>query len=263
MQNKKILVIIPAYNEAGRVASLVLELRQRHPAFDILIIDDCSQDATYEEARLTGAKVISLPFNLGIGGAVQTGIKYAGDHDYDAAVQVDGDGQHDPLYIADIIAPVLSGRLDMCVGSRFLSDSGFRSSFLRRIGIRFFCWLIGVLTGRELTDPTSGFRAYGRRAIEIFSHYYPIDFPEPEGLVVAERYGASIGEVPVVMRERKGGASSIRHLLTAYYMIKVTLAIILWTVRRTSPLGAVRRTSPPGTFRSRSLSVGSAGDRKG
>lgn len=233
MHNRKILVIIPALNEAGRVSRVVRELRAAYPSADPLVIDDCSTDATAHEAAQSGAAVVCLPFNLGIGGAVQTGFLYARRNGYAVAIQVDGDGQHDPASVDAVLAPVLAGKLDMCIGSRFMAGSGtFKSSFLRRIGIRFFCRLISVLTGTQLTDPTSGFRAYGRKAIELFAREYPVDFPEPESIVLARRCGAAIGEVPALMRPRQGGSSSIRYAKSAYYMIKVTLAIILCIMRR-------------------------------
>lgn len=232
MPHNRILVIIPAYNEAGRIAKVIYSLKSKYPAFDLLVINDCSGDSTAKEASAAGAKVISLPFNLGIGGAVQTGFKYALDHGYNAALQVDGDGQHDPEYVLTILNPVISGELDLCIGSRFLSKGGFKSFFLRRIGIRFFCWLIGIFTGKKLTDPTSGFRAVGCGLINLFAKDYPLDFPEPESIVTAQRAGARIGEVAVVMHKRPSGNSSIRYLKSAYYMLKVTLAIILCTLRK-------------------------------
>lgn len=237
MPHNRVLVIIPAYNEAGRVASVIHSLRSKYPAFDLLVINDCSNDSTAQEASGSGTKVVSLPFNLGIGGAVQTGFQYAKENDYDIAIQVDGDGQHDPQYLAKILDPVVSGELDMCIGSRFLSEGGFKSFFLRRIGIHFFCWLIGILTGRKLTDPTSGFRAVGTRLINLFAQNYPIDFPEPESIVTAQKSGAKIGEVSVVMRQRLSGNSSIRYLKSAYYMLKVTLAIILCTLKKSKESG--------------------------
>jgi hypothetical protein len=233
MQDKKILIIIPAYNESGRVDKVVVQLRARFPAFDLLVIDDASSDTTAQEARRAGAQVVSLPFNLGIGGAVQTGFQYARGNRYDIAIQVDADGQHDPGSILDIARPVIAGELDLCIGSRFTAGKeNFKSSFLRRIGIRFFVHLIGALTGARLTDPTSGFRAYGKKAIDLFAAYYPIDFPEPESIVIAKRHQARIGEVPALMHPRQGGNSSIRYLKTAYYMIKVTLAIMLCTLSK-------------------------------
>ncbi|HTY44723.1 MAG TPA: glycosyltransferase family 2 protein [Patescibacteria group bacterium] len=233
MQNKKILIIIPAYNEAGRVDKVVAQLRAQFPSFDLLVVDDCSSDATACQAREAGSPVVSLPFNLGIGGAVQTGFQYAKHNGYDVAIQVDADGQHDPASILDIARPVIAGELDLCIGSRFTAGKGnFKSSFLRRIGIRFFVHLIGILTGVRLTDPTSGFRAYGKKAIDLFAAHYPIDFPEPESIVIAKRYQARIGEVPALMHPRQGGSSSIRYLKTAYYMIKVTVAIMLCTLSK-------------------------------
>ncbi len=228
MQDRKVLIVIPAFNESGRVAGVVAELIRRFPAYTVLVVDDASKDLTAAEAAGAGALVVSLAFNLGIGGAVQTGFIYAAEHGFDAVIQVDADGQHDPSSIADILAPVLNGSLDMCVGSRFTEGAqGFRSSFLRRLGIRFFCYLIGGLTGQMLTDPTSGFRACGKKLIRVFAANYPIDFPEPEAIVIAKRHKARIGEVPALMHARKGGVSSIRYLKSAYYMVKVTLAIVL------------------------------------
>ena len=229
---KKVLVVIPAFNEAGRVAAVIRELKSDYPDFDLLVVDDCSNDTTAQEARSAGAKVASLAFNLGIGGAVQTGLKYAQKNNYDIAIQVDADGQHDPAFINEILQPLLSDRLDICVGSRFILQEGFKSSFFRRLGIRFFAGLISLLTGEKLTDPTSGFRAIGPKLIGLFAHNYPVDFPEPESLVMARQFGARIGEVPVVMRKRQGGVSSIRYLKSGYYMLKVTLAIILWRLRK-------------------------------
>jgi len=233
MQDRKILVIIPAYNEAGRVGAVIRHLRSGYPDFDLLVVDDCSRDTTVKEAREAGARVVSLPFNLGIGGAMQTGFMYARQNGYDIAIQVDGDGQHDPGSIPDMLRPVISGELDLCIGSRFMASSGnFKSSFLRRIGIRFFSGLISILTGSSLTDPTSGFRVYGKKAIGLFAGSYPIDFPEPESIVIARRHQARIGEVPAVMHPRRGGSSSIRYAKSAYYMIKVTLAIMLCILRK-------------------------------
>lgn len=235
MAKEKILIMIPAFNEARAIGWLVSTLRKRYPQFTILVINDGSTDATAEKAATAGALVINLPFNLGIGGAVQTGYKYALLHDYDATLQIDGDAQHDPAYALDVLKPVLDGQLDLCIGSRFLSKkSRFQSTFIRRIGIRFFSLLLGSLTGVHLTDPTSGFRATGRKLIRQFAFYYPIDFPEPEAIKMANRYGARIGEVPVNMRKRLGGTSSIRYLATVYYMIKVTLAILIDTLKRKS-----------------------------
>lgn len=230
---KKILVIIPAFNEAGNVGNTVDEVARNPIACDILVVDDGSTDATAHEARAHGAIVLSLPFNLGIGGAVQTGFKYALAHGYDVAVQLDGDGQHDAGYLDRLVAPIVSQQADMVIGSRFLEETGgFKSSFGRRIGINFFVNLINVLTGIKITDPTSGFRAHGKRVIASFAKYYPHDFPEPEAVVVAKRASFNILEIPVLMRARQRGSSSIGNLASIYYMLKVTVAILLNMIRR-------------------------------
>lgn len=228
LSDRKILIIIPAFNEEAAVGALVRDIRSRHPSFDILVVNDNSRDRTEAEASNAGAFVVTLPFNLGIGGAVQTGYKIAAEQGYDAAVQVDGDGQHDPRYLADVLTPLFENKLDLVIGSRFLiKDDAFKSTALRRVGIRFFCHLLKGLTGLFLTDPTSGYRACGRKLIQRYAEYYPVDFPEPEAIKMARRYDARVGEVPVRMRERQGGRSSIRYLSTLYYMIKVTLAILI------------------------------------
>lgn len=233
MADKRVLIIVPAYNESRAIGKLIEEIRAVHPDFTALVVDDGSRDNTAEEAIKAGAHVIRLPYNLGIGGAVQTGYKFAEREGYDATVQIDGDAQHDPRYLNAILEPVLSGRLDLCIGSRFLTgDTGFKSTFTRRIGIRFFSLLLKTLTGVPLTDPTSGFRATGKRLIPCYASYYPVDFPEPEAIQMAKRLGAKIGEVPVSMRKRLGGISSIRFAKTMYYMIKVTLAILIDTLKK-------------------------------
>lgn len=231
----RILIIIPAFNESRVIGRLLLELRQAHPDYSIVVINDGSSDDTEQKAAETGTPVVTLPYNLGIGGAVQTGFQYALEHDFDVAVQLDGDAQHDPKYLAAIITPVLEGRYDLCIGSRFLADEdGFKSTFTRRIGIRFFAGLLHWLTGVPLTDPTSGFRATGKNLIRHFAAYYPVDFPEPEAIQIARRLKMKIGEVPVKMRKRLGGISSIRSFKTVYYMIKVTLAILIDTMKKKS-----------------------------
>lgn len=228
MTPQKILVIVPAYNEAGNIGRTVTEIRQRQPHVDILVVDDGSTDETGAEAESAKAEIVSLPFNLGIGGAVQTGFIYAVENDYDVALQVDGDGQHDPSFIPALIDPLLRGETDIALGSRFIGPYlGYRSSFVRRIGIHFFARLISALTGYAVTDSTSGFRAFNKKAIRVFAECYPTDFPEPESIVIAKRYGLRLKEVPVEMRKRLVGHSSIRYLRTLHYMIKVTLAILL------------------------------------
>ncbi len=234
--NPKILLIIPALNEAGSIGRLLEEIKTTFPQADRVVINDGSSDLTAEEALKTGTCVANLPFNLGIGGAVQTGYQIAHEQGYDIAVQVDGDGQHDPKLILSLITPILEDKLDLCIGSRFLDHdaSSFRSTAARRFGIRFFCHLLKLLTGLYLTDPTSGFRATGKKLNGIFAAYYPVDFPEPEAIKIAKRRGMRIGEVPVQMRERRSGRSSIRPLATLYYMIKVTFAILIDLLKKKS-----------------------------
>jgi len=231
----RILVIIPAFNESGAIGRTVRDVRSAGPegfSVDVLVVDDGSSDDTAARAKAAGALVARLPFNLGIGGAVQTGYRYAFAHGYDIAVQVDGDGQHDTLYLKDVVRPVADGRADMAIGSRFLAGKeGFRSSAIRRWGIRTFSFLIRLLTGLTVKDTTSGFRACGRRLIGVFASYYPHDYPEPEAIVVARRLGCSVAEVPVVMRPRSSGASSIVFLKPVYYMLKVSGAILLHTLK--------------------------------
>lgn len=233
MNDKKVLIAIPALNEDKSIRRTVEEIRALHSDFTIVVVNDGSSDNTAKEAEAAGALVISHPFNLGIGGAVQTGYKMADRDNYDIMIQMDGDGQHDPRYLCSVLAPVLDGKLDLAVGSRFLAGgSDFKSTAARRIGIRFFVFLLGTLTGVHLTDPTSGFRATGKTLIHRFAEYYPIDFPEPEAIKIARRFGARVGEVPVNMRSRQGGKSSIRYLATLYYMLKVTFAILLDSLKR-------------------------------
>lgn len=238
MPQKKILIIVPAYNEADQIQNTVREILSAEIGAKVLVVDDGSKDDTARRARLAGCHVVSLPFNTGIGGAVQTGFKYAFENDFDVAVQVDGDGQHDASYVAALIKPVTEDSFDMVIGSRFLPPfTGYQSSFVRKIGIHFFSYLISFFCGFKVTDPTSGFRAYNKKMIRIFSEGYPVDFPEPEAIMIARRYGVRIAEIPVEMRKRPSGHSSIRYLFTLYYMIKVTFAILLNLLKkRRNPL---------------------------
>ncbi len=228
LTQKKILVIVPAYNESGNIKATIQEIYNSLLPCDVIIINDGSTDTTAREAQQTSAYVLSLPFNLGIGGAVQTGFQFALRNNYDIAVQVDGDGQHDATFLEPLLKPVVNEGVDIAIGSRFLNPfTGYRSSFVRRIGIHFFAHLLSFLTGAKITDPTSGFRAYNRKAIKAFALHYPHDFPEPEAIVVAKRFDLRLQEVPVQMRKRTMGNSSIRYVRTLYYMIKVTCAILL------------------------------------
>jgi glycosyltransferase involved in cell wall biosynthesis len=228
----KILVIVPAYNEQDNLSDLVYKLRQVKPKLDILVINDRSQDHTAQICQELNVNTIHLPCNLGIGGAVQTGYKYAHLHGYDYAVQVDGDGQHDPEYISDILRPLFDNQADLVIGSRYINNEGFQSTAMRRMGIKYFSLLINLLIQQKVTDPTSGFRACNAKVIELFSRFYPADYPEPESIVFIKRNGYAISEIPVIMQERQGGVSSIKSFRTMYYMIKVSIAILIDKMRR-------------------------------
>jgi glycosyltransferase involved in cell wall biosynthesis len=230
----KCLVVVPAYNEEKSIAATVAEIRAGCPAAAIVVVNDGSTDATSAAARATGVTVIDLPYNLGIGGSVQAGFKYAVHNGFDAAVQVDGDGQHPPAQIDRLLEPLRKGTADLVVGSRFLpGSSGFRSTLQRRVGIYVFRIVIRLLTGQTVTDATSGFRACNRAVLELFAKQYPRDYPEPETLVLAARHRFRIAEVAVEMRPRHEGLSSIRGVSSLYYMVKVILSMVLETSRRT------------------------------
>ena len=199
---------------------------------DYVIINDCSLDSTRKICEEKGYNIVNLPINLGIGGAVQTGYRYALENDYDVAVQVDGDGQHDPEFLNIMAEYLEKENLDMVIGSRFIEKEGFQSSKLRRIGIVFFSVLIKTLTGVKITDPTSGLRMAGKNVIALFAEDYPRDYPEPESVVTVIRRGMKVEEIPVVMKEREGGVSSISLKKSVYYMIKVTLAILIERIRK-------------------------------
>ncbi|HGA4274874.1 TPA: glycosyltransferase family 2 protein, partial [Streptococcus pyogenes] len=192
-----------------------------------IIIDDCSTDNTLAICQEQGFNVISLPINLGIGGAVQTGYRYAQRCGYDVAVQVDGDGQHNPCYLEKMVEVLVQSSVNMVIGSRFITKEGFQSSFARRIGIKYFTWLIALLTEKKITDATSGLRLIDRSLIERFANHYPDDYPEPETVVDVLVSHFKVKEIPVVMNERQGGVSSISLTKSVYYMIKVTLAILV------------------------------------
>ena len=223
----KILVIIPAYNEAESITNVIAKLKQDMPRADYVVVNDCSKDSTMDKLREAEASYLNLPINLGIGGGVQTGYKYALLNGYDIAVQIDGDGQHDTQYLQAVIQPIIAGEKDIVIGSRFLKKEGFQSSGLRRVGITFLSALIRLCSGIKIYDVTSGFRAVSREYIKIYATDYPVDYPEPEAIVMAALAGARVGEVPVVMKERQGGESSISAFKSVYYMIKVSLAVIL------------------------------------
>lgn len=228
----KKLIIIPAYNESENIENTVRDIQKKAPDFDYVIINDCSGDKTREVCEANNFNIVNLPVNLGIGGAVQTGYKYACKYGYDIAVQVDGDGQHDPAFLNEMADTLIKEDADMLIGSRFLEKEGFQSSKIRRVGISYFTWLIKILTGKKITDPTSGLRMINRKLIEIFAESYPRDYPEPESVVHVIKLKKKVVEIPVVMRERQGGSSSIRFFSSIYYMIKVTIAILTEKMRR-------------------------------
>ncbi len=202
--DKKVLVIIPCYNEEDNIVNTVENLRAECPEVDFLVVNDCSTDSS-----------------------VQCGYLYAVRNGYDVAVQMDGDGQHDPAYLMEIVQPVLDGECDMCIGSRFVKKEGFQTSFMRRVGIRFLSGLIFLLSGHRVLDVTSGFRATNARMTAYFARHYAIDYPEPEAALAAILAGFKVAEAPVIMRERQGGVSSIHSFKSVYYMIKVSLALII------------------------------------
>ena len=223
----KRLVIIPAYNEEGAILDTVTDIRNKAPEFDVIVINDCSTDSTRKILEDNAIAHINLPMNLGIGGAVQTGYIYAEKHGDDVAVQMDGDGQHDASYLNDMLAVMKQKKADMVIGSRFIENKGFQSSSLRRVGINFFTGWIRKLTHQTITDPTSGMRMVNRRIIELFAEDYPKDYPEPETVVTILKNGYSISEVPVVMKARTSGESSISMRKSVYYMFKVSIACLM------------------------------------
>ena len=223
----KKLVIIPAYNESENIVNTVKEIKEKAGDFDYVVINDCSSDKTLEILENNHLNYINLPVNLGIGGAVQTGYKYALEHAYDMAVQVDGDGQHDPAYLHSLEETLIKEKADMVIGSRFIKNEGFQSTFARRMGIVYFTKMIKSLTGATITDPTSGFRLVNKDVIALFANDYPRDYPEPESIVALLKRKKKVIEVPVQMKERQGGVSSIRLWNSVYYMIKVSIAILV------------------------------------
>jgi glycosyltransferase involved in cell wall biosynthesis len=231
------LAIVPAHNEAEAIVTTIAEIHRFAPEFDVLVVDDGSIDATAELARATGASVLRLPFNLGIGGAMQSGYIYAIEHDYDIAVQVDGDGQHDARHIQDLLDHLNDDPdLNMVTGSRFLDPQGrgYRSSAVRRVGIRLFAWLSSLITRQRITDPTSGFRMTDRRGIELFARDYPSDYPEVEAILLMHAHRLRSCEVAVTMEPRVTGESAISSTQSVYYMVKVLLAVLV-SLFRTRP----------------------------
>jgi glycosyltransferase involved in cell wall biosynthesis len=225
--------IVPAYNEAGAIGRVVEEIHAFDAAIDVVVVDDASTDETAVVAESFGATVLRLPFNVGIGGAVQTGFRFALEEGYQTAVRLDGDGQHDASELGKLLAPLERGEADLVVGSRFVdAGGGYRPPLARRIGIRLFARLVSLLGGERVTDTTSGFLALDRVGIELFATEYPHDYPEVEATLVALRSGLRLSQVQVDMRERETGTSSITFVRSLYYIVKVTLALLVASLRR-------------------------------
>jgi glycosyltransferase involved in cell wall biosynthesis len=223
----KVLIIVPAYNEEASLPGVIQDLREHFPSADVLVVNDGSRDATARIACKLDVNVLDLPFNLGIGGAVQAGYLYAERNGYDIAVQFDGDGQHLAGEINKLIEPIMTKQADLVVGSRFLTAGGYKAPVFRKLGIGIFSFILSNITGLAVTDSTSGFRASNRRVIEFFAHTYPDDYPEVEALVLLHKIGLRMMEVPVTMRGRTFGRSSITPIRSAYYMTKVLMAIFI------------------------------------
>ena len=238
----RVVAVVPAWNEAGAIGGVVDEIRAFDPQIDVVVVDDASTDDTAGVARAHGAKVLALPFNIGIGGAVQTGFRYARDEGYDVAVRLDGDGQHAAEELGKLLAPIRAGDAELVIGSRFVDPAGtYRPPFARRMGIRVFARLVSLLGGQKVTDTTSGFSALDRTAIELFATEYPHDYPEVESTLVALRSGLRLAQVQVDMRERQAGTSSITFVRSLYYIVKVMLALLVASLRRYPRLEAARR----------------------
>lgn len=239
----RVVAVVPAYCEEGAIAGVVEEIRAFDPAIDVVVVDDGSPDGTAVAARGAGAVVVRLPFNLGIGATVQTGFRYALEHGYDTAVRLDGDGQHDPGELPPLLAALEAGDADVVTGSRFVGGGrDYRPPLARRLGITWFARLVSLLTGQRVTDTTSGFQALNRKGITLFASDYPSDYPEVEATLLVLRSKLRLVEVPVAMREREHGASSITLLRSIYYVFKVTLALLVAMARKaTTPAEEAHR----------------------
>jgi hypothetical protein len=238
----RIVAIVPAWNEAGAIGGVVDEILAFDSSIDVVVIDDASGDETVAIAERHSATVLPLLFNVGIGGAVQTGFRYARDEGYEIAVRLDGDGQHDASELEKLLEPIRAGEADLVIGSRFVDpDGSYRPPFARRVGIRVFAGLVSLLGGQKVTDTTSGFSAMNRAGIELFATEYPHDYPEVEATLVALRSGLRLGQVQVEMRERQAGSSSITFVRSLYYIVKVMLALLVASLRRYPRLESARR----------------------
>ncbi len=229
--NNNLAVIIPAYNEAERIASTIADIRKFSNA-DIIVVNDGSTDNTVSEAKAAGAAVLDLPFNLGYGAALQTGLKYALKKGYEFTVQMDADGQHDPSAIQSLIKPVLDSEIDIAVGSRFLSGGDYKVPFIRRVGMLFFAFIASIFTGKRVTDPTSGFQALNRKVMEFYaSDMYPVDYPDADVIIMLHRRGIKFREIPVTMKMAVGKVSMHSGLKPFYYTFKMLLSILVTLLR--------------------------------
>ena len=235
MNSEKTLIVVPAFNEQHNILRVIGDIRKDVPDADILVVNDCSQDGTAEQARLAdGVKVVDLPYNLGIGGAVQTGFKYARSQGYGYMVQIDGDGQHVPGEVNKLRLEMAASGSDMVIGSRFLDVHSFQTTYCRRMGIRFFYYLFRLLINARITDSTSGFRLYNKKCIAVLAQRYPSDYPEPDAIILLKKQGLAISETGVAMKARQHGESSITAIKSPYYMAKVILSILFSCTRARS-----------------------------
>jgi glycosyltransferase involved in cell wall biosynthesis len=232
MNAARVLVVVPAHNEEASLPATLAELRDRAPGVDVLVVDDGSRDGTSSVARQAGVAVVRHPVNLGVGGALQTGFQWGYACGYDIVVQLDADGQHDPAYLSVLLAPVLAGRCDVSIGSRFVTSTGYRAPWNRRLGMLLFSGIVRLALGRPITDTTSGFRAYNRAVMRVCQHDFPKDFPDAPLLIALARRGFRLDEVPVVMRERQAGRSFYTLGKQLYYPYKNLLASLMALIRK-------------------------------
>ena len=232
--NRRVVAVVPAFDEEAAIGAVVSEIHDFDPGIDVVVVDDGSSDGTADAAAAAGATVVRLPFNLGIGAAVQTGFRYALEQDYDVAVRLDGDGQHDPSELPKLLEPLERGEADVVTGSRFRDEGTYRPPLGRRLGITWFAKLVSLLSRQQVTDTTSGFQALNRSAISLFARDYPSDYPEVEATVLLLKHRLRLTEVQVEMRERETGSSSITFLRSLYYAVKVTLALFVGIARRSA-----------------------------
>ena len=232
MNTPRVLVVVPAHNEEASLPGTLAEVREKAPGVDVLVVDDGSRDGTSRVAREHGVVVVRHPVNLGVGGALQTGFLYGFEHGYDVVVQLDADGQHDPAYLSVLLAPVLAGRCDVSIGSRFVASTGYRAPWNRKLGMLMFSGIVRLALGRPIHDTTSGFRAYNRAVMRVCQFDFPKDFPDAPLLIALARLGFRLEEVPVVMRERQAGTSFYTLGKQLYYPYKNLLASLMALIRR-------------------------------